>query len=136
MGGGSKGQVGSRNSEVDGDNRYLWRMNRRKLEAEAIRDSVLAAAGKLDLTMGGPSFQDFKVEKPEHSPHYEYHLHDPDDPKSHRRSVYRFVVRSKQQPFLAALDLPGRLRIVPSGVPVAALGAALIGRDVAEGRWR
>ena len=54
--------------------------------------------------MGGPSFQDFVIEKPEHSPHYEYHLHDPDDPKSHRRAVYRFLVRSKPQPFMAALD--------------------------------
>jgi hypothetical protein len=89
---------------VDADNRLLWRQNRRKLEAEEVRDSILFTAGKLDLTMGGPSFQDFVVEKPEHSPHYEYQLHDPDDSKSHRRSIYRYVVRSKQQPFMAALD--------------------------------
>jgi hypothetical protein len=88
----------------DAANAYYWRGNRRKLEAEAVRDSILLAAGKLDLTMGGPSFMDFKIEKPEHSPHYEYHLHDADDPKTHRRSVYRFVVRSKPQPWLAALD--------------------------------
>jgi hypothetical protein len=92
------------NAKTDADNRYLWRQNRRKLEAEAVRDSILAVAGKLDLTAGGPSFQDFVIEKPEHSPHYQYHLHDPDDPRSHRRSVYRFVVRSKTQPFLTALD--------------------------------
>jgi cytochrome c553 len=91
-------------ARLDSDNRYLWRQNRRKLEAEAVRDSILAVAGKLDRTMGGPSFQDFVIEKPEHSPHYQYHLHDPEDPKSHRRAVYRFVVRSKQQPFMAALD--------------------------------
>jgi hypothetical protein len=92
------------NAVIDADNRFLWRQHRRKLEAEAVRDSILAIAGKLDLTMGGPSFQDFVIEKPEHSPHYEYHLHDPDDPKAHRRAIYRFVVRSKQQPFMAALD--------------------------------
>lgn len=91
-------------AKIDADNHLLWRQNRRKLEAEAVRDSILFAAGKLDLTMGGPSFQDFVIEKPEHSPHYEYQLHDPDDPKSHRRAIYRFVVRSKQQPFMAALD--------------------------------
>jgi mono/diheme cytochrome c family protein len=89
---------------VDADNRLLWRMNRRRLEAEAIRDSVLAVSGKLDRTMGGPSFQDFVIDKPEHSPHYEYHLHDPDDPRSHRRSIYRFIVRSQQQPFMTTLD--------------------------------
>ncbi|OWK43011.1 DUF1553 domain-containing protein [Fimbriiglobus ruber] len=92
------------NAKTDADNRYLWRQNRRKLEAEAVRDSILAVAGKLDLTMGGPSFRDFVVEKPEHSPHYEYHLHDPEDAKCYRRAVYRFVVRSKQEPFMAALD--------------------------------
>ena len=89
---------------VDSDNRLLWRQNRRKLEAEAVRDAVLVVAGKLDLTMGGPSFRDFVVEKPEHSPHYEYQLHDPEDPRSHRRSAYRFIVRSQQQPFLTVLD--------------------------------
>ncbi len=92
------------NEKTDADNRFLWRQNRRKLEAEAVRDSILFASGKLDLTMGGPSFQDFVVEKPEHSPHYEYQLHDPEDVKSHRRAIYRFVVRSKQQPFMSALD--------------------------------
>jgi mono/diheme cytochrome c family protein len=91
-------------AKIDADNRYLWRQNRRKLEAEAVRDSILAVAGKLDLTPGGPSFRDFVIEKPEHSPHYQYHLHDPEDAKAHRRAVYRFVVRSKQQPFMAALD--------------------------------
>lgn len=89
---------------IDAENRYLWRQNRRKLEAEAVRDAILFVAGKLDLRMGGPSFQDFVIEKPEHSPHYQYHLYDPDDPRCHRRAVYRFVVRSKQQPFMAALD--------------------------------
>ena len=91
-------------ASIDGDNRYLWRMNRRRLEAEAYRDSVLQLAGLLDRRMGGSSFRDFVIEKPEHSPHYEYHLHDPMDPQSHRRSVYRFIVRSQQQPFMTTLD--------------------------------
>ena len=65
---------------------------------------MLLLSGKLDRTMYGPGFKDFVVEKPEHSPHYQYHLHDPEDPKSHRRTVYRFVVRSQQQPFLTCLD--------------------------------
>src|SRR6185503_12136925 len=50
------------------------------------------------------AFQDFVVEKPEHSPHYQYHLHDPEDVKTFRRSIYRFIVRSQQQPFMTALD--------------------------------
>jgi mono/diheme cytochrome c family protein len=89
---------------IDADNRLLWRANRRKLEAEAVRDSVLAVSGKLDLTMGGPSFQDFVIDQPAHSPHYEYKLHDPADPKAQRRSIYRWIVRSQPQPFLTTLD--------------------------------
>jgi cytochrome c553 len=90
--------------KVDSGNQYYWKANRRRLEAEAIRDSVLLVSGKLNRKMGGPSFQDFVVKHPEHSPHYKYELHDPEDPASHRRSIYRFIVRSQQQPFLATLD--------------------------------
>jgi hypothetical protein len=89
---------------LDADNRLLWRFGRRRIEAEALRDAVLVAAGRLDTRMGGPSFQDFVIERPEHSPHYEYGLSDPDDPRSHRRSIYRFIVRSQPQPFMTTLD--------------------------------
>jgi len=89
---------------IDADNTLLWRQNRRKLEAEAVRDSVLAVSGRLDLTMGGPGWQDFVVEHPEHSPHYEYGLANPEDPKTWRRSIYRFIVRSQTQPWMTSLD--------------------------------
>ncbi|MGE0131538.1 MAG: PSD1 and planctomycete cytochrome C domain-containing protein [Blastocatellales bacterium] len=89
---------------IDSGNTLLWRQNRRKLEAEAVRDAVLAVSGKLDLTMGGPGWQDFVIEHPEHSPHYEYGLADPDDAKTWRRSIYRFIVRSQTQPWMTAMD--------------------------------
>jgi hypothetical protein len=88
---------------IDADNRYLWRMNRRRLEGEEIRDAVLAVSGKLRLDGGGPAFRAFGF-KDDHSPHYLYDEHDPDDPASHRRSVYRFIVRSAPDPFLTTLD--------------------------------
>jgi hypothetical protein len=88
----------------DADNVWWWRMNRRRLEAEAIRDSVLAISGRLDDRMYGPGFQAFVLEKPEHSPHYEYQKSDPDDPATHRRSIYRFLVRSQPDPFMNTLD--------------------------------
>ena len=88
----------------DSGNRFLWRMNRRKLEAEALRDTVLMIADRWNTRLGGPGFRDFVLERPEHSPHYEYHKHDPLDPMTHRRSVYRFLVRSQPQPFMEALD--------------------------------
>lgn len=89
---------------LDSDNRLLARQNRRKLDAEALRDAILSVSGALDLRMGGPGFKDFVIEKPQHSPHYQYHLHDPQDPASWRRSIYRFIVRSQQQPFMTVLD--------------------------------
>lgn len=91
-------------ADLDASNAYQWRANRRRLTAEEFRDSLLASAGVLNRSMGGPSFQDFVIEKPQHSPHYEYHLHDPADPASHRRSIYRFVVRSQPQPLFTTLD--------------------------------
>ncbi|MCI0335734.1 MAG: PSD1 and planctomycete cytochrome C domain-containing protein [Planctomycetes bacterium] len=87
----------------DAANQFLWRMNRRRLEAETVRDSVLAVAGKLSATQGGPGYRAFAFGDDE-SPHYNYDGYDPDDPLSHRRSVYRLIVRSVPDPFMATLD--------------------------------
>ena len=92
------------NAARDGTNQYLWRVNRRRLTAEEIRDSILAVSGTLDPQLGGPGFYLFKLEKTEHSPHYEYHKFDPADPASHRRSIYRFIVRSQPDPWMSTLD--------------------------------
>lgn len=102
------------NARMDAGNALLWRANRRRLTAEEYRDSVLAAAGALRVEeRGGPSFMDFVIEKPQHSPHYEYHLHDPREAKSHRRTIYRLVVRSQPQPFLTSLDCADPSQSVP-----------------------
>src|SRR5207247_2785659 len=58
-------------ARVDADNRLLWRMERRRLDAEEIRDSVLMVSGGLDLTMGGPGFEPFRF-KDDHSPIYDH----------------------------------------------------------------
>ena len=89
---------------IDADNHFLWRQNRRRLDAEAVRDSVLATAGTLDVRMGGPGFEPFFF-KDDHSPIYDHS--DPakiDGPAVRRRSVYRFIVRSVPNPFMEALD--------------------------------
>jgi hypothetical protein len=88
---------------VDSGNRLLWRMNRARLDAECVRDALVAVAGKLDLTMGGPSAQQFFF-KDDHSPVYDYARFDVDDPGSYRRSIYRFLVRSVPDPFMECLD--------------------------------
>jgi mono/diheme cytochrome c family protein len=88
----------------DADNRWLWRMNRRRLDAEELRDSVLAVSGDLDPAMGGPGFELFRF-KDDHSPIYDHTAPEAlEKPGSRRRTVYRFVVRSVPNPFLECLD--------------------------------
>jgi hypothetical protein len=70
----------------DRDNIYLWRMNSRRLEAEAVRDCIFHVAGKLDLTMGGP---DIPHSKGQTTP---------------RRSVYFQHAQEKQMEFLKIFD--------------------------------
>jgi hypothetical protein len=48
--------ISAANVKVDPENTYLWRYRLQRLEAEPIWDSILSAAGNLDLTVGGPSF--------------------------------------------------------------------------------
>ena len=50
-------------ADVDPDNRYLWRMNSRRMEAEVVRDSTLSVALRLDQTMGGPEIPETEGEK-------------------------------------------------------------------------
>jgi hypothetical protein len=91
------------NARIDAGNRDLWRMNRRRLTAEEIRDAILAISGKLDLTMGGPGFELFKF-RDDHSPRYD--PISPDRPDVWRRAVYRFITRSVPNPWMESLDCP------------------------------
>src|ERR1700685_1122410 len=93
------------NAAIDGENRYLWRASRQRLDAESLRDAILAVSGKLDLTMGGPSVEQFFF-KDDHSPVYDYSRFDPDAPANFRRSVYRCLVRSVPDPLMERFDCP------------------------------
>jgi hypothetical protein len=96
---------GDRTAEtLDADNRLYWRMNRRRLDAECVRDAVLAVSGTLDNRMGGPGFDLFRF-KDDHSPIYDHTAPGAsDNPAVRRRTVYRFIVRSVPNPFLECLD--------------------------------
>jgi hypothetical protein len=95
------------NAGLDADNRFLWRMNRRRMEAEAMRDSVLAVSGSLNLKMGGrPVIPPLSVDEMQG-------MWSPDqwpvalDPREHdRRSVYLYVKRSFPMPMLTTFDAP------------------------------
>ena len=93
--------------QVDVDNRWLWRQNRQRLDADAIRDFTLAASGTLDLTMGGPGIQLFKQSKgPQSTPSLDYRVFDWSSPGASRRSIYRVVWRGIADPFMEAVDFP------------------------------
>ncbi len=100
---------------IDADNHYVWRMNRTRLDAESVRDAVLRATGKLDLTMGGPSVKQFIQTPGIHvTPNVDYFNFDVDRPENYRRSVYRFVFRTLPDPFMDTLDCPDSSQLTPA----------------------
>ena len=90
-------------AETDAENRLLWRFSPRRLEAEVIRDSLLAVSGRLNREPGGPGFRPFEVRF--FNSHF-YDLVDSADPPMRKRTVYRIVVRSGHDPMLEAFDCP------------------------------
>jgi Protein of unknown function (DUF1549)/Protein of unknown function (DUF1553)/Planctomycete cytochrome C len=104
----------------DADNRLLWRMNRTRLMAEQVRDSLLQMSGRLDLTMGGPSVAQFvhrgkATFMPDGGapPFLDYDSFAPDAPENRRRAVYRFLFRTVPDPFMDALDAPDGGSLTP-----------------------
>ncbi|MEO2011221.1 MAG: DUF1553 domain-containing protein [Pirellulaceae bacterium] len=95
---------------ADADNRFLWRQTPRRLQAEEMRDAVLATSGKLNLKAGGPGYRDFKYTEA-YAPIYRYIT--PDTPDLWRRSIYRFVVRTTPHEFLTTLDCPDPSNLTP-----------------------
>jgi hypothetical protein len=116
---------------IDADNRYLWRMNRQRLDAESLHDAVLAVSGTLDGRMGGPSVKQFIQSPGVHvTPNVDYAKFDADDPANYRRSVYRFVFRTLPDPFMDALDCPDASQWTPQrNVSVTALQALAMLND-------
>ncbi len=75
------------NHQADPENRLLWRMNRRRLEVEAWRDAILAAAGNLDSRQGGAP-------------------RDLGDASNTRRTIYGMVSRTRLNDMLRLYDFP------------------------------
>src|SRR5262245_42979295 len=88
-----------RNSATDVNNDYLWRFNRRRLEAEEIRDSILAVSGSLDRSMGGEH-----PFPPEPAWHFSQHNQFFAVYGANRRSVYLMQQRLKKHPFFEVFD--------------------------------
>lgn len=104
----------------DADNRWLWRMNRTRLTAEQLRDSLLQLGGRIDLKMGGPPAVQF-VNKGSATfmplggapPFLDYDNFAPDAPENQRRAIYRFIFRTVADPFMDALDAPDGGALTP-----------------------
>ena len=93
---------------LDPENRLLWHMPPRRLEAEIVRDAILAAAGTLNLEQFGPAFKppisaEAMVARNTKSP---YPSDAKDDASTRRRSVYMFHKRVVPYPLLQAFDRP------------------------------
>ncbi len=95
----------------DADCRLLWRYPPRRLEAEAIRDSILAVSGQLDLTRGGPGFSAFE---PNENYVRVYQAKERFGPEDWRRMVYQTKVRMEQDATFGAFDCPDGAQICPT----------------------
>ena len=94
-------------SRTDAGNMSLWRQNRRRMDAEALRDSMLAVSGELNRKMGGPSF--YPVMPPEALEGFSrkgkaWKESPPQERK--RRSVYMVSKRHLLLPLMTAFDFP------------------------------
>ncbi len=89
--------------KVDSSSRLLWRFPPRRVEAEVLRDSMLAVTGKLDLTMGGPGFDLFE---PNENYVKVYTTRAQYGPAEFRRMVYQSKPRTMLDDFFGTFDCP------------------------------
>ena len=83
--------------DADPTNQLMWRMNPRRMDIEAYRDSLLQASGKLDLTMYGPS--------------------QPDVDAGTRRTMYASISRGRSNDVMKLYDVPAPLAHIPMRQP-------------------
>jgi hypothetical protein len=97
----------------DAASRLLWRFPPQRLEAEPLRDSILAVSGKLNLTPGGPGFSSFETNDNYvrvYNPRKEF------GPTEWRRMIYMTKVRMQQDSTFGAFDCPDGGQITPKRI--------------------
>ncbi|WP_395752101.1 PSD1 and planctomycete cytochrome C domain-containing protein [Prosthecobacter sp.] len=119
--GGKAGEGGNDGTLVDADVRYYWRFPSRRLEAESIRDSMLAVSGRLNLKMYGRGFNFFDQRGGLSG-------FDPIEtftPDNERRMIYAHKVRREPETVFGAFDCPdagqSTARRLESTTPIQAL---------------
>ena len=119
-------------NQIDADNRWLWRQDRQRLDADSIRDYILCASRQIELSMGGPAVQHFRQSKgPQSTPTLDYQAFDWNSEAGRRRSIYRYVWRGIADPFMEAVDFPDLGLLAPTrGFSASSLQAlALFNND-------
>ncbi len=110
--------AGTRGARVDPDNRLLWHSPLRRLDAESIRDAMLAISGELDTRVGGPFVRTSRVGSGEV-------LVEESNPGAHRRSIYLQHRRTQTMSLLETFDTPSIVttctRRLPSTIPTQSL---------------
>ena len=95
---------------IDADSRLLWRYPPRRLEAEALRDSILSASGKLNFEMGGPGFDFFN----QRGGLSDYMPKETFEENGWRRMIYAHKVRMISVDIFGAFDCPDAGQMKPS----------------------
>ena len=97
-------QMNPKAFELDSANRLYWRMPLKRMDAETLRDTLLAVSGNLQLEpRGGPSFV---MQKKDNKGSYIYKALNNDGPEVWRRAVYRFIVRGGERIMMDSFDCP------------------------------
>ncbi|KLU05249.1 putative transmembrane protein [Rhodopirellula islandica] len=98
-----------RGLEIDLGNELLWKMNPQRLEAEMMRDAMLAVSDTLSLQAGGPGYKPYIAPEANLARNIQgerYPKDAPDDATTRRRSVYMFHKRLIPYPMFQAFDRP------------------------------
>ena len=96
-------------ARIDADTRFLWRFPSRRVEAEAIRDSILFVSGKLNLKSGGRGFDFFN----QRGGLSDYHPKETFKAEGWRRMIYAHKVRMQAVDIFGAFDCPDAGQMKP-----------------------
>lgn len=104
------GALDRKAAAIDASARYLWRFPPRRVEAEVVRDGILAASDALDLRMGGPGFDLFE---PNTNYVKVYKSKASFGPETYRRMIYQAKPRMQLDDTFGAFDCPDAGQIAP-----------------------